>query len=146
MFVSIDPGKHWCGVAGWYGGSLVFAGLVKNFQEVRETVKLFFPDGVATCFVELPQVYPQSPVDPNDLIAVAFAAGQASAIPGVRLVHTILPREWKGQVKKEVMTARIKSRLYPDESDRVFLPRAEKTLAHNVYDAIGIGLKVLGRL
>ena len=51
-------------------------------------------------------------------------------------IVTYLPREWKGQMKKEVMQRRL-AKFCKDTIDI-------KSLNHNVVDAIGIGRKFLG--
>jgi hypothetical protein len=55
------------------------------------------------------------------------------------------PEQWKGQAPKAVMCARIMDRLTPDEKKSID-PTVPKSLLSNVHDAIGIGLKYLGRL
>lgn len=56
--------------------------------------------------------------------------------------------EWKGQANKDVTTMRVVREL--SDSELVALQRAlgtiPKALAHNVYDAVGIGLRFAGRL
>ena len=54
------------------------------------------------------------------------------------------PHEWKGTVEKKVMELRIQKHLTTEELKIVELPA--KSLAHNVWDAAGIGLKHLKRL
>jgi hypothetical protein len=58
-----------------------------------------------------------------------------------------LPREWKGTLDGDVMVERIKSRVdeRPAERARVQFPQAQDK-HHNVWDAIGVGLFVVGRL
>ena len=156
--VSIDPGVHDAGVALWdddhelidatlvrskSGGWGLLAGLVvhwveSHFLDIRDIV------------VEQPQVYPQNRQkgDPNDLIAIALSAGAtAMAIsiqyPEAKIVM-LLPATWKGQTPKEISNKRTKNQLGVVERSRIDLPRA-KTLQHNVFDAIGIGLYWLRR-
>jgi hypothetical protein len=60
------------------------------------------------------------------------------------------PMEWQGNLKrpkthkqKDPVVERIRRELSPEELQRVILPAP--SLAHNVWDAVGIGLKALGR-
>lgn len=113
--------------------------------------------------VEWPQIYThgKGKGDPNDLLPLV---GVDMALMGMLNTPTFryLPREWKGTIDPEEMTRRVRRRLTPGEFARIAFPRntcapcyvhlaqedcAKSTcLAHNVYDAIGIGLKHLGRL
>jgi len=54
-------------------------------------------------------------------------------------VFFVLPYEWKKQVPKSISSRRSEDALSEDERERVALPSA-KGLAHNVWDAVGIGL------
>lgn len=116
---------------------------------------------------EVPQVYRESrwKGDPNDLLPLmGIDAGFGIALslgPGLAEVRGYRPREWKGTINPEECTLRVRSRLSAEEFRVVELPantcppcqlhRAgiyctrSSCLAHNVYDAIGIGLKFLGR-
>lgn len=95
--------------------------------------------------LELPQVYQRgiSRGDPNDLIQLAALVGTIQA--RFRVATTVyLPREWKGQVPKEIIEARAKGNLSASELSKVEVPA--KSLAHNVWDAVGLGLVYLTRL
>ena len=91
--------------------------------------------------MEIPQVYGgrQGKGDPNDLIAMAYVAGCLTHA-GVRTAekHCVLPREWKGQVPKDIHNKRVMSKLNPDE---VAIIEAIKPASkrHNAIDAVGIG-------
>jgi len=98
--------------------------------------------------IEIPQVYRvgKSKGDPNDLIKVAVQAGQwieRAKLYGAS-VYRHLPQEWKGQVPKNVHHERILAALSPAESARI--PKLPKADAHNMLDAIGLGLFHLGRI
>ena len=154
MIVSIDPGVQETGVAIWYreGGlasayltrlrgsyAVPWAGMAYEVAKVLQGVEV---DAVA---IERPQVYVHSRAkgDPNDLITLAMMAGgivgAMRATRAALLVVEYKPAEWKGQVPKDVMTKRIKRSLTEEEQPRVLLPKAG-SLAHNVWDAVGIGL------
>lgn len=125
------------------------------------------PDRVA---LEYPQIYSvgKGKGDPNDLFPVACVA-QSVAVRALghsgNLAH-YLPREWKGTRNKLSNTADVRKRLAEGEFNRIEIPSStcehcasqfpeetctrardnrEPCLVHNIYDAIGIGLKALGR-
>jgi hypothetical protein len=151
--VSIDPGVKLAGIALWQEGIMISATLLRgnHWTEVADSAAEFFSgiplDQIA---IEKPQVYvrSRSKGDPNDLIDLALAAGaiaQALRILSPNAtIHEYKPAEWKGQLPKDLCVERTRFALTDDERKRVNLPRA-KSLAHNVYDAIGIGLKHLKR-
>lgn len=98
--------------------------------------------GADVVAIEGQQVYPRSPVDPNDVLQVSGVAGGLAAI-AVALGATVVglqPSAWKGQAPKRVIQARSRARLSPAELARV---RPGTTL--DGWDAIGVGLHVLGR-
>jgi len=162
-FVSVDPGKRQCGVAWWtVQGGLIEAKIVESmvgpipdeprarpwratFDAMAEYLRKSRP---LYLVLEVPQIYGAASKwsgDPNDLVDVAAVAG-ALSITCDRLPATYLPHAWKVSVKKEVMTARIRER-WCTEVDRaaVKLP-SSKDLAHNVWDAVGLGLHHLRKL
>jgi hypothetical protein len=165
VILSIDPGSRCCGFALFdHDHSLYWAGLIKNkskgtnfdgtafgmvghvVEEVRK-VALPFGEVIDTVVIERPQVYVASKLkgDPNDLIGLAVVVGGVAmmfSLDGAK-IYTYLPREWAGQVPKEVRWGRAQAYLRPDEKKRIQWPA--KSLAHNVQDAIGIGLKHIGR-
>ncbi len=57
-------------------------------------------------------------------------------------VYPYKPREWKGQVSKEVTKNRLKAKLTVNEQANIVLPK-EYWEQHNVWDAVGVGLKHL---
>lgn len=163
MIVSIDPGVHECGVAVWFGCELHRALLVREgapgqpswVPVVDAVADALLSYNVKEIVIERPQVYERSRSkgDPNDLIALALVAGavvgavrEYQAMSMCRIVGytpcrviEYRPADWKGQVPKDVMVRRIKRSLAKTELERVELPKA-KSLAHNVWDAVGIGL------
>jgi hypothetical protein len=136
-FIAIDPGKHQCGLAKFEAGKLLVACMIKP-----EELGLFDAE-YTRLVIEIPRIYPvaRQKGDQNDLIEVAFAAGKCSAF--FQEVKRLYPRDWKGTMPKEKMTARIESRLTPTEFAQVLTRGA---LRHNALDAVGIGLYTLGRL
>jgi hypothetical protein len=150
--LAIDPGVHACGVAYFVDGKLIRAGYVKSDKKSAASASNMANEirtwalsmSVDDCVVELPQVYDRrhSKGDPNDLIALATICGAISCqFPRVRFV---LPKEWGGQVRKEIKNARAWAKLTTEEQGRVNFPSA-KSLRHNVLDAVGIGIFAIGR-
>jgi len=144
LIVSIDPGIS-AGIAFWLStGRLLRAGLLLGCLSDAE-----WPGHPCTwaavqgIVIERPQVYRHGRGDPNDLITLALSAGELvgriNAEHPAAIVTEYLPATWKGQVPKDIMIERIKKKLTEDELTMVDLPSAA-SLAHNVWDAVGIGL------
>lgn len=173
MILALDPGLRHCGCAVFDRAGLIGAALVKNTEKKARgpgaalsmaaevgrwaRMKGFSPGGVLV--LEYPRVYPgMRDNDPNDLIELACVDGALAAWFSTETVH-YFPSEWKGQVPANPTARQILKRLRPDEMGRVekvydfaeALARAEarqKDVAHsthNTLDAVGIGLKYLGR-
>ena len=153
ILVAIDPGVKAAGVALFEDGELASAWLSrgKTWTETARAVRLAVENRlpleiIRDCHaaIEKPQVYRTEFLkgDPNDLIDVALMAGAAVSGFDPKHVKSYLPKEWKGQVPKAVMTKRIKGWLSKEEHERVELPKAG-TLRHNVWDAVGIGVQHL---
>jgi hypothetical protein len=134
-FISIDPGVHTSGIAYWSDGVLVWVDYKKpSFDQCVPLV------------IEKPQVYQgrAQKGDPNDLITLAVEVGRISSLyPSVDFV---LPRQWKGTIKKEMMLKRILKTMTDDELLLLKNLKLPKSKEHNVVDAVGIGLWRLGRL
>jgi hypothetical protein len=96
---------------------------------------------------EFPQVYRhRNGPDPNDLLGLAAVLG------GIRPLHTpgqvllqFSPHDWKGSIDGDVMIERVRGCLSAEEHGHVILPSA-RSLQHNVFDGIGVGLHALSRL
>lgn len=161
IYLSVDPGIRGCGCAIFVDGELRAAAYVRNpdktgagpgeCQAMAQAIRDWFvacSNYVLNILVlEWPQTYGGRAKrgDANDLFPLAGVdAALAANFPAANVTH-YLPREWKGTVDPDVMIERIQGRLAPHELLRVELPSA-KSLEHNVWDAVGIGLKYLGRL
>ena len=133
---SVDPGVQKSGWAFWFENGLQSVG----YSPVDRV------DGEDALVIERPQVYQgrAQKGDPNDLISLAIEVGRISTLFGE--VEFVLPRKWKGTIKKEMMTARIIKTLTTNELLLVKELKLAKSYEHNVLDAIGIGLWKLGRL
>lgn len=153
----VDPGKNGCGVAVFLGdGSLLRAGFVELSpladifdnavilgQKVCNWASISAEMQDIQCLVECPQIYPgPAKTDLNDLFPlVAVGAAIASSFYDR---NAIKPRDWKGTVDADVMTSRIISKLTSVELTRC--EKVRKSKAHNMYDAVGMGLWKFGRL
>jgi len=151
VIITIDPGVHEAGVAIWRPEGVLFEAYLVRVRKdqswlwmvcrIREELHGI---AITEIVIERPQIYvhSRSKGDPNDLITLALMAGATVGALTRDLSVTVteyLPAQWKGQVPKQVMTKRIKRALTDEEHTRVTLPKA-RGLAHNVWDAIGIGL------
>jgi hypothetical protein len=158
MLVAVDPGLHNCGVSIWSNdGQLLEARLVKNTvemsgplnaQPMARAVAAEVPLCDCDLVIEVPQVYPfgQGKGNPNDLIDLAAVAGACMGLAG-GAVSYYLPRQWKGQVPKDISHARAMAQLGDVEKTNIKLCRPAG-LMHNVYDAVALGLfhvKKIGR-
>lgn len=98
--------------------------------------------------VEMPMVYPKTSQwkgDPNDIVALGRLVGLLERRFHHRDFDVYLPRAWKGTMPKgRAFEKRVRSRLSKKELRRIELPSAE-SLDHNVWDAVGIGLHMVGR-
>jgi hypothetical protein len=98
--------------------------------------------------VEWPKVYQggKQKGDPSDLLPLAGVDSAVAALLPSRVVRTVYPFEWKGQVPKAIMTTRILARLSAEERAVLNACDCIPSLRHNVIDAIGIArFGALGR-
>ena len=113
--------------------------------------------------VERPRIYRQIPGDPDDLMVLAEIG---ACLAGFFCTAPIQyrPHDWKDSIEPIEMTRRVRERLSTKEIEAVVLPdntcsacrtnritagdclKPSSCLAHNVWDAVGIGLHHLGRL
>lgn len=136
--LAIDPGAK-PGWAHFLGGDLVGCGTGRPVLPPFSTLDQI------VC--ELPEVYPRSKSRPNDLIKLAFTAGEScgriSAVydwPAVRLVR---PKQWKGSVSKIVVWQRILRKL--NEKELAMYYKVKDGADRDCLEAIGLGLFLLGR-
>jgi len=169
QLLAVDPGLRGCGVALFDEGTktLLRADYVKGSAKA-ERAEAWAEMAVAVdnwtdtqprIVIEFPQVYKRQHMsarkkgtDPNDLLQLAAVVGAITSCVSSIDVAVLLPMEWKGQVDKAVMWDRALKRLSTEELSRVpgpnvpGKPRVLKSLAHNMHDAIMLGLVHLGRL
>jgi hypothetical protein len=166
--LAVDPGLRGCGITLGRAGRVVAAAyVVGETSSKAKRTDLWIPmvsavwkwarefdfwgsDGVLV--IELPQVYKASHqrgrkvgTDPQDLIELAAVVGGITALCGVP-ARAYLPAEWKGQVPKEIMHDRARARLSPSELAAVETNLPRGSLAHNVWDAVSLFLRHVGRL
>ncbi len=88
--------------------------------------------------IEWPEVYAARKTDPNDLLLLAGVVGAIIGQFDWRTVYSYRPKEWKGQVPKEIHNDRVMKKL--PEKIITELDRIPKTYRHNVVDACGLAL------
>jgi hypothetical protein len=108
-------------------------------------------DNKANCkvLIEYPEQYSNSPAPRIHVQALAFTAGGLVNLfseVGCTNVGIILPKEWKGQVPKDIFLKRIMSRLSVKEKEILTCRNFAKSKEHNVIDGIGIGLYSVSRI
>lgn len=82
--------------------------------------------------------------DPSDVLELQGVCGALSVTFEHAGIVGVLARDWKGQVKKPIMLARIEGWISKRGwSERVIVPSAAK-LVHNAIDATGLGMVALG--
>lgn len=157
--LAIDPGIRGSGIAEFCGGELIRARYVANPSPPKENIgarALFMAreifntcGGVHEIVIEWPKVYARgkSQGDPADLLPLVGVGMAVAGLVGARfgvIVRSYEPSEWKGQIPKgAAFVGRVKLRLEGTERSAIDLPIG--SLAHNVWDAIGLGLHHLGR-
>lgn len=137
--IYVDPGVKACGVACFEEAQLRWARYVPAAD-----LPHYFDGSPLLC--EFPRIYPgsgQQKGDLNDLLNVAAVVGLCEGLNGDERCARVFPSQWKGQVPKKIMTARILSKLSDVERSRIIRVGAKD---HNTIDAVGIGLWHLGRL
>lgn len=167
MLLAIDPGLRHCGYAVFNGGQLVAAGLVRNSNKsdrgpaawldmaaaVRVTAQSL-PQMVGQLVLEGQQIYQVSKLagkmgaDANDLLELSGVCGALAASFDAVEVRRVMPSEWKGTTDKTICQLRVSKRLSDSEAMAICWPGKtgkDSSLAHNVYDAIAIGLWAVGR-
>lgn len=173
MLLAIDPGLRHCGYAVFYGGKLVCAGLARNPDKTNRGPQAWLSMAM-TLVVELgnqqlplsagdevvlegQQVYQASHLagkmgaDANDLLELSGVCGAiAAAYAGLTVqdFRRVMPSEWKGTTDKTICQLRVSKRLSDSEAMAICWPGKagkDSSLAHNVYDAIAIGMFAVGR-
>jgi hypothetical protein len=148
--LAIDPGLRGVGLAYFVDATLVHANYVPNTVEgvgpaawfgMGDAVYHYMKDRgyrVDVYVTEYPQVYKVSPGDPNDLIQIAAVAAACGCSFNLERAVGYRPRAWKGTTPKTRHHPRILAKLSDEE--KATIAEKRKTYAHNVYDAIGLGI------
>jgi hypothetical protein len=148
LIICIDPGSKKAGVSLFEeDGTLMTAWLAvgADWRETADNIMRKMPVSmcrVNSVVVERMQYYEGSDVPVEDLITLSLMAGRVTGLFSGWVgenTFTYLPKQWKGQVPKDIMIARIISKLTPAEVRRVQLPKT-KVGQKDVWDAVGIGL------
>ena len=130
--LAIDPGSKtgWA----WYGGGrLLGCGVVSP----SDTIEV--PRGLDMVVIENPEIYPNSPARPADILKLARIVGRYEERFSARAKYLELvpPHKWKGSVSKDIMLKRI------EEStpllDRPAMLAYQGGYRHNMVDAVGLG-------
>lgn len=155
--IAVDPGLRHCGIAYFYKGILGYAGLVRNPETTARGARAWIAMARAVAariqrfdwekgVVEDQEQYEgaSNRVNRADLTELAHVAGAVALVLGARGsdVESPLPKQWKGQLPKDVCNRRIEAKLTPLEA--VVIER-EGALTHNIIDAVGLGLWALKR-
>lgn len=161
VLLALDPGIRGAGVAIFVDGQLTRCAYVKNEMKkgsgpaecvtMADAVDEWISGKeIDEVIVEWPRVYQRgggrTKGDPNDLLALVGVDCALVAFLMPNDVSHVEPSQWKGQMTKEVVEVRVRSRLAP--SEMIALDegaREAKSMAHNMVDAVGIGLHHLGR-
>jgi hypothetical protein len=144
--VAIDPGVDFFGCAHFENKELVLCNLLNTEDFLKEELQRLHH--IEKFYIELPQVYQQQfwKGDPNDLIALSVVIGRLAQKIGYHKCELVKPRNWKGTVEKTIMLNRIAKLMTKEEEKLFMLLGLSKSKAHNVLDAIGLGLWAVGRL
>jgi len=159
VILAIDPGLRHCGMALFREKLLIDAALVRITADAYGTAEAARLMALEVgrwkqraawgldLVIELPKVYPtgRQKGDQNDLIKLAALAGALVGSCDWQSSRFVEPRTWKGTLDADAMTERITERITVDEFTRVDLT-SPKSLHHNIWDAVGIGLWACGRL
>lgn len=130
--ITIDPGKHKCGVCMWTDGTLLSAHLLDSMSSLG----VFWADLV---ICELMQVYPggRHAADLVDVsIAGAILCAEYARAGKVQWTH---PRAWKGTCPKDVHHRRLYANMTLNEHSIIHKVDCPRSVLHNVVDAYGIG-------
>jgi hypothetical protein len=168
MLLAIDPGIRGVGAALFDDKELQAAAYVMNNPhergdgpfacvEMARAVNVWLGRvivnlhlcNLSDVVIEWPQVYTQGKLkgDPNDLLPLVGVGVAICALAPNAFYHAYKPREWKGQAPKEVTHNRAKGALSVPEFRILFdAEKAAGSKAHNLIDAVALGLFHLGRL
>ena len=142
--LSVDPGTKERGWANWKDGKLIGCGIARG-KDWISTVKAMPDIKVDELVIEDQQIYRHSRIDAHSLLAVARVVGAFVILYDSPKVRLVKPQEWKGQVPKAICNKRTISKLNETEIDVLTTKQYRRTILHNLFDAVGIGLWTLRR-
>jgi hypothetical protein len=140
---AVDLGKRKAGVAVFSGTELIHATTVVLGEPPytpERMAKLIHLEGLVggpvphTWVVEQVVLYRHAPVKHKDLEVLLAVQDALEALVGPLVTYT--PRQWKGNVPKSVMVARLK--------EQGLLPVRVLEAGHDALDAVGLGYVHLG--
>lgn len=138
--MAIDPGVKRSGFAFFVDGELKGAGHVEN----ESLMAILAGDSL---LLEMPRVYGGRSArgDTNDLLDLSLMVGRfyQEGLNMRMAVRLVTPAQWKGQTPKEVMQRRTEKQLTHSELSLIAGCKLPKSRAHNMWDAIAMGLFVL---
>lgn len=151
--IAIDPGLRTTGWAMFYEDKISSCGLSRSTStslgDILRDHDVQVPAvPIGRAVIEKMQVYniQRSKGDPADLVNLSILGGRLSS--HAREVTFVEPKTWKGQRPKDAILPLIKQYLTEAEvmrMDSYLAPIKAKSLLHNAYEAVGIGLWALGR-
>lgn len=136
----VDP-CGWRSKTGWTGYAYAYH---QTIQHVGIT-QIVEPSrgALGVLVIEMPEVYPQSEEDLNDLLDVAWTGGKWEQAWSADHVVRVRPKTWKKQVPKPIHNARVLYALSADE--KAMLEHIPESKKHNALDAVGLWLWLTGR-
>lgn len=149
--LAIDPGIRCTGVAYFRYSNLerldAFStkakdDLGKRVAFISKKIKETFENTIFDLVViEYPEIYrhTKQDIDYEDILAVTLVAGAVLGSVVSKEWRLPKPKQWKGQVPKNIHNDRVLNRLYEHERGWPELSN------HNAIDAVGLGLWGLGR-
>lgn len=148
--ICVDPGKHQTGLALFGSGELHSAKLIETgdrslsesaVNQIRDSRRYGSSCGWGpTIIIEIPRIYRQSSVRPNDIVELAFMAGCiAGGLSGMNSINKLIlytPRDWGGQVDKKIKNKRTLAR-HPELAE--MLKIYPGSFHEHVLDAVAMG-------
>ncbi len=161
--LAIDPSIRATGVAVFEKQELVFCTVIRptksddpkkckhyNLKEIQKILEKEIGWSVTpeAIIAEVPEVYQVSKGNPNQLMHLAVLDGMILGRLKAQQTFLPLPKEWKGQVPKEIHNAKALAKLSRREKELVvsYLIRTPESIRHNAYDAIALGQWALERM
>jgi hypothetical protein len=153
--VGIDGGNC-TGLAVGVNGRIVEAAAAnpdgKGFDLAHVLSMVAQPGDELRAIVEIPDRLKRLPsgktVPIRNIVTLSITIGRwvERAVDAGCSIVQVVPQAWKGRLRKDAMTERIRGRLSPDELALLAALELPPSKEHNVLDAIGLVLWASGRL